>query len=147
MEVHFQCTIQICRYQCPDQCTAESGVESHDASVGAGAPLDIVHLRDERAPNWYTNRRSKRSVGHEVGVNRVIKVVSTGDLTFSLDDNASDSTNSTLVFPAAPDAGIICMTTPGFAATLIVLFGILIASSLLSALLCIRLKPSGKSIK
>ncbi len=20
MEVHFQCTIQICRYQCPDQC-------------------------------------------------------------------------------------------------------------------------------
>merc|ERR1712038_890980 len=24
MEVHFQCTIQICRYQCPDQCESAS---------------------------------------------------------------------------------------------------------------------------
>ena len=23
MEVHFQCTIQICRYQCPDQCASD----------------------------------------------------------------------------------------------------------------------------
>ncbi|KAF6212800.1 hypothetical protein GE061_010509 [Apolygus lucorum] len=129
MEVHFQCTIQICRYQCPDQCS--DNPEAHDAGN-----IDVVHLRDERAPNWY--KRSKRAVGQEVGVNRVIKVVSTGDLTFPLDDN---SNATTLVFPASPDAGVICMTTPGFAATLIVLFGILIASSILSALLCIRLKP------
>jgi hypothetical protein len=29
MEVHFQCTIQICRYQCPDQC--ESAPPAYEA--------------------------------------------------------------------------------------------------------------------
>merc|ERR1712123_52851 len=28
MEVHFQCTIQICRYQCPDQCTAQATTQA-----------------------------------------------------------------------------------------------------------------------
>ncbi|XP_014241394.1 uncharacterized protein LOC106662100 [Cimex lectularius] len=130
MEVHFQCTIQICRYQCPEQCSEQT--EHHETGS-----IDVVHLRDERAPTWY--KRARRSIGQEVGVNRVIKVVSTGDLTFPLDDNSN--TTSTLVFPVATEAGVICMTTPGFAATLIVLLGILLASSLFSALLCMRLKP------
>ncbi|XP_073991117.1 cuticlin-1-like [Rhodnius prolixus] len=134
MEVHFQCTIQICRYQCPEQCS-----EHIDHNLSDQGSIDVVHLRDERAHTWY--KRQKRSLaGQEVGLNRVIKVVSTGDLTFPLDDSMNSS--STLVFPAPPteSVGVICMTTPGFAATLIVLLGILVASSLLSALLCIRLK-------
>lgn len=44
MEVHFQCTIQICRYHCPDQCSESSSLldsqagllESHQ--VGHGRP-------------------------------------------------------------------------------------------------------------
>lgn len=42
MEVHFQCTIQICRYQCPDQCSDSPPllhgdgllIENHRASIG-----------------------------------------------------------------------------------------------------------------
>jgi hypothetical protein len=43
MEVHFQCTIQICRYQCPDQCSDSAPsllqqdgllLENHRASIG-----------------------------------------------------------------------------------------------------------------
>lgn len=43
MEVHFQCTIQICRYQCPDQCADSAQnllhgdgllLENHRASIG-----------------------------------------------------------------------------------------------------------------
>jgi hypothetical protein len=127
MEVHFQCTIQICRYQCPEQCT----------DPGVVAPLHLeTHPRDER-----TSLRYKRETAEEVGVNRIIRVVSSGDLTFPLDNSSAP----TMVFPAEePSDGMICMTTPGFAATLVVLLGILLASSLLSALLCLRLKPKSK---
>lgn len=119
MEVHFQCTIQICRYQCPDQCS--------------DAPLES--LRDDR--------RYKREVGSEVGLNRIIKVVSAGDLTFLLDNSSAP----TIVFPGdelRPDDGVICMTTPGFTITLFLLLGVLTASCIVSAFLCCRLKSKVK---
>lgn len=105
-------------------------------------PLDhYLHPRDER--------RAKRSLSNdpetEVGVNRIIRVVSTGDLTFSLEENTT-TTEPTMVFPGtseqvAPPSGLICMTTPGFAATLIVLLAIMLTSCLMSAFLCVKLKP------
>lgn len=160
MEVHFQCTIQICRYQCPDQCSEPNGIQglhngildlSHGTADGAYGPppppplaLDAyLHSglpRDER--------RVRRSVNSdpetEVGVNRVIRVVSTGDLTFSLDENSTSTTAPTIIFPGKEEVmngGLICMTTPGFAATLVVLLAILIISCLMSAFLCVRLRP------
>lgn len=161
MEVHFQCTIQICRYQCPDQCSDPTGhlglhngiLEiSHTApDSGYGLPpppaLPIeAYLHGGRPRD---ERRSKRALEtdpeKEVGVNRVIRVVSTGDLTFSLDENNNNTTTPpTMVFPGKEElsnAGLICMTTPGFAAILIVLLAILIVSCLLSAFLCVRLRP------
>lgn len=151
MEVHFQCTIQICRYQCPDQCSDHNLIDVHHLQVGPESqygpppppppPHSIESYlhglgkpRDER-------RRRTRAIDpeKEIGLNRIIKVVSSGDLTFSIDEQ-SNATQATIVIPGRED-GLICMTTPGFAATLIVLLGILVISCLISAFLYIRLRP------
>lgn len=166
MEVHFQCTIQICRYQCPDQCSDTNAILSaqhgnllsaHHPAVQAPseygpppAPLDVyarigsARPRDERRVRQRLHRRSANGDDDDeeaVGVNRIIKVVSTGDLTFTLDDANSNST--TMVFPirtAVDPSSMICMTTIGFSATLIVLLGILLVSCLVSAYLCLRIR-------
>lgn len=168
MEVHFQCTIQICRYQCPDQCSSEpagllhAGIHTNLLDLHHGGqpdtayglppppplPLDAyLHRSDERPGRPRDERRVRKTRAtdpeKEVGVNRVIRVVSTGDLTFSLDENGNN-TAPTMVFPAKEELtnpGLICMTTPGFAATLVVLLAILVISCLLSAFLCVRLRP------
>lgn len=167
MEVHFQCTIQICRYQCPDQCSESNLLDSHSGYLeshqvihpdsGYGPPpLHPLPLeaylhatagrpRDER-------RRKSREVAvnpeKEVGVNRIIRVVSTGDLTFAIDESNNDSTvGPTMIFPAKDhvlNSSLICMTTPGFAITLIVLLAILLVSFALTAYVCLRLRPFGK---
>ncbi|KAL1123457.1 hypothetical protein AAG570_002537 [Ranatra chinensis] len=116
MEVHFQCTIQICRYQCPEQCS-EGGVPA--PLLAEGGP---------------------REAAEEVGVDRTIRVVSSGDLTFPLDNSSAPAT-ATVVFPAdLPSDNVICMTAPGFTATLVLLLGVLFASSIVSALLCLRIQ-------
>lgn len=170
MEVHFQCTIQICRYQCPDQCSSEPVVgagllhglhtgllDLHHAGAAAESaygpppppqlPLEAyLHGAGNNRPRDERRVRRTRATDpeKEVGVNRVIRVVSTGDLTFSLDENGN-ATAPTMVFPGREEAalaqGLICMTTPGFAATLVVLLAILVVSCLLSAFLCVRLRP------
>lgn len=161
MEVHFQCTIQICRYQCPDQCSDPGAfglhehhnnlIETHsgvDNLYGPPPPLPLeayLHAAGAGRPRDERRVRRTREVDpeKEVGVNRIIRVVSTGDLTFPIDDSNS-TIPQTMVFPAREEmtpSGLICMTTPGFAAILIVLLGILIVSCLMSAILCMRLKP------
>ena len=208
MEVHFQCTIQICRYQCPDQC--ESAPTSYDApqiaqdsygspqaapeTYGApavetyGAPAvetynaPAVETYNAPAVETYNapaaetygapavetygapavdtygapsvptyQGRSRREAGddvsevteiqlEDVGVQKVIQVVSSGDLTFAI----KESDNETVVdlFPSVKQTlvedGYICMSTPAFAATLVILLAILIISCLLSAFLCLR---------
>lgn len=163
MEVHFQCTIQICRYQCPDQCSDPTsllhGVPGPDTAYGLPPPPPLpleayLHAAAGRPRDERRVRRQRRETSSdpekEVGVNRVIRVVSTGDLTFSLDDNGNSSA-PTMVFPGRSEdaavAGLICMTTPGFAATLVVLLAILIISCLMSAFLCVRLRPFATSEK
>ncbi len=200
MEVHFQCTIQICRYQCPDQC--ESAPTSYEApqvtqdSYGSpqappetyGAPVVETYnppavetynppavetyvapavetyeapavetygapaVETYGAPSvpTYSGRR-RREAGddvsevteiqlEDVGVQKVIQVVSSGDLTFAI----KESDNETVVdlFPSVKQTlvedGYICMSTPAFAATLVILLAILIISCLLSAFLCLR---------
>lgn len=161
MEVHFQCTIQICRYQCPDQCADPHGIlhshagllEAHASHGGDGSyglpphlPLEAYigggsRPRDERRVGR-RHRRETTSPEKEIGLNRVIRVVSTGDLTFPLDENANSTEPPVIVVPAGNDSvGLICMSTPGFAAALVVLLGILIISCLMSAFLCVRLRP------
>ncbi|XP_022903786.1 uncharacterized protein [Onthophagus taurus] len=151
MEVHFQCTIQICRHHCPDQCIDSNNNNYNDIEAEYGPPsshqlpLDaFFHAGLQKRED----RRTRRSVNPEteIGVNKVIRVVSTGDLTFALDENSTATVAPpTIIFPAKEELsnnGLICMTTPGFAATLIILLAILIVSCLLSAFLCVKLRPS-----
>ena len=154
MEVHFQCTIQICRYQCPDQCAQDdssllaveprpiggSGNQYPSQRMGTAAqPRNEDFSKDQS--------RSRRDVPeteriHDVGMNRIIQVVSSGDLTFALEQTKDNTT--TIVFPSRSETeGLICMTSPGFAATLVVLLAILIISCLLSAFLCLRHRAFG----
>jgi len=130
MEVHFQCTIQICRYQCPDPCSDDTHGYSNALS------------------------RRKRETGEEtdIGVNRVIQVVSKRDLTFVFDkDNVTEEitelTKETVIASPNELDGLICMSTPGFAITLIVLLGMLIVSCLLSAFLCLKFRCNSQSSK
>lgn len=146
MEVHFQCTIQICRYQCPDQCSDAPSLHNgilelaHAASDIAYGPPPPPHFLHAAAGRPRDERRAKRSLNNdpEVGVNRVIRVVSTGDLTFAVDESGLQETKEE---PINPGGGVICMTTPSFAATLVVLLAILIISCLMSAFLCVKLRP------
>ncbi|XP_049535974.1 uncharacterized protein LOC125951282 [Anopheles darlingi] len=175
MEVHFQCTIQICRYQCPEQCSSEPGAQQLDVHHLSGGPehqqygpppppppppqsLD-AHVftsnrkRDDRRIHRRTRRTATASASasdnaqqqqeqEDVGLNRVIRVVSPGDLTFPIGALGQNDTllDSTMVF-SARDEGLICMTTPGFTVTIVVLLSILLASCVTSAFLCVRLKP------
>ncbi|XP_055528050.1 uncharacterized protein LOC129720585 isoform X1 [Wyeomyia smithii] len=156
MEVHFQCTIQICRYQCPEQCTDPGVLDVHHLSGGPehqqyGPPppppppstLD-AHVYANRKRDDRRIRRTREAgeapeQKEDVGMKRIIRVVAPGDLTFPI--GSQNSTNdSTMIFPAREE-GLICMTTPGFTVTIVVLLSILIASCLTSAFLCVRLKP------
>lgn len=89
-----------------------------------------------------------------VGVNRVIRVVSTGDLTFSIDEaSAADNNSATMIFPvrdftnssSSNPANVICMTTSGFTLTLLLLLAVLVASCGVSAYLCVKLRPFRKA--
>jgi len=142
MEVHFQCTIQICRYQCPDPCTEGSG-------YSAGSVRD--HRKKRELDGGITD--ITKEIQGDIGVNKVIRVISKRDLSIFLEkDNTTEEitevTDKTVVSSRIEDIeGLICMSSPGFAATLVVLLGILIISCLLSAYLCIRFrhKPNDKT--
>lgn len=123
MEVHFQCTIQICRHRCPEQCDKQAG--SYSELYGPA----------------YVGSREKRAADpkQEVGLNKVIRVVSTGDLTFPVAESANSTNTSTLVFPARND-GIMCMATISFMIALVVLLLCLAMSCLFSAFLWIKLR-------
>lgn len=193
MEVHFQCTIQICRYQCPDQCDSGSGSQSqgsyiapsesqnqdsygspqgspvsgNEDSYGSpqsspvgnedsyGSPQGSPVEQDsygspQSAPqsSYSGSKRARREAETEVdldledvGVEKVIQVVSSGDLTFAIKE--SDNETVVDVYPPvtqswAGEQGYICMSTPAFAATLVILLAILVISCLLSAFLCLR---------
>merc|ERR1712088_1006390 len=77
----------------------------------------------------------------DVGVEKVIQVVSSGDLTFAIketDEGGEEGLSFPSVRQTLTDDGYICMSTPAFAATLVILLAILVISCLLSAFLCLR---------
>ncbi|KAK8777873.1 hypothetical protein V5799_020784 [Amblyomma americanum] len=141
MEVHFQCTIQICRYQCPDQCSAQASVDSsasdkqalysNHVSQSAGRP------REERDVSYQEEEEEMA----EIGVNRVIRVVSAGDLAFSL---GSNETHPAPLVKEEHESSIICMSAPGFASVLVVLLSLLVIACLLSAFLWIKQKTASR---
>ncbi|XP_042222684.1 LOW QUALITY PROTEIN: uncharacterized protein LOC121866992 [Homarus americanus] len=156
MEVHFQCTIQICRYQCPAQCSDDGPVGpggSYEAPGVGRTKREVEESKEEEGAEGVDEAAGEEEVNRkqkDIGVNRVIQVVSTRDLSFVLekkggtDSEPRESETATLVAPQVEDhSGLICMSTPGFAATLIVLLAILIVSCLMSAFLCLRFRGQG----
>ena len=116
MEVHFQCTIQICRYQCPDQCsdaaptTQSSYTQATSESYGAPkAPPQSTYggpgrsRRDLPYSSQYRHRRdAEEEETGDIGVEKVIHVVSSGDLTFDIKESSNDTTLD--VYPSVAQA-------------------------------------------
>ena len=109
MEVHFQCTIQICRYACPEQCPSAGGtsytapaasapVKNEEYGAPAAAPQASYSgkKRTKRAEPAYgrlrrdTSEEESDSMG-DVGIEKVIHVVSSGDLTFDIKEGGNDT--------------------------------------------------------
>ncbi|CAB4063627.1 unnamed protein product [Lepeophtheirus salmonis] len=160
MEVHFQCTIQICRYQCPDQCgndviQAPAG-ENNDQYGSPVAPVQNVYsssssaraavpplppLKKEKKIVEIVNKDDEVEIDlSDIGVQKVIQVVSTNDLTFAIKENEDEAEQEypPVTQSLTDEQGYICMSTPAFAATLVILLAILVISCLLSAFLCLR---------
>ena len=123
MEVHFQCTIQICRYQCPDQCvdaapttpgyasppaTSESygapsapvvAQETYGSPQAApqgqyGAPARTARTKRAAPAYGYVKRDTSEEEADDlgdIGVEKVIHVVSSGDLTFDIKESGNDT--------------------------------------------------------
>ncbi len=66
MEVHFQCTIQICRYQCPDQCAS--------ADAGYSAP------QSPKEPDAYGAPQAPVGKNNRIRINR--KMAGNSNLAF-----------------------------------------------------------------
>ncbi|XP_015911955.1 uncharacterized protein [Parasteatoda tepidariorum] len=145
MDVHFQCTIQICRPNCPEQCAVSSPglghqvVPNHDLYSSGSAHSAVVRPREERDVSHQMEPLVKDSIPQmtEIGLNRVIRVVSSGDLAFADLPAPEEATSD---FESFEKDDVICMSTPGFAASLIVLLLILVISCLVAAFLCLRQK-------
>lgn len=185
MEVHFQCTIQICRHQCPDQCSANSGQQSSDTYTEstihgtmnihgrsgdqqASGSADSVHLRkfgqssggaslSRERRDLSSLRRSHRHANESalaadqqlnkmIGVNRVIQVVSSGDLAFSISNGLNQQSqqqiiNGSLINGAGEQAAAlvdqldavtqqICISSYSFVLALVILCLLLLSSCL-----------------
>ncbi|CAG0881164.1 unnamed protein product [Darwinula stevensoni] len=111
---------------------------AHD---GKRAPIQLVDQRGcVTRPKLMSRFTKIKNFGASASVLSYahFQVVTTEDLAFELDSVSSNTTTVVVPMQSSDLEGLICMSTPGFAATLIVLLAILIVSCLLSAFLCIR---------
>jgi len=114
MEVHFQCTIQICRHRCPDQCSRNNNGANDQHFVVNGKiengqrgrePIgDLASAASENLPEsagqTMKARLERRDVSKqleentysieskEVGLSRMLNVVSKGDLAFTFNQTS-----------------------------------------------------------
>lgn len=206
MEVHFQCTIQICRHQCPEQCSMGGTSEGASFAESTLAGTFNIHSnsqaqpgshqehmrkaslsRERRDVNWLINgtqHHARRLFGgsrfsqhhsppatQSVGLNKVIQVVSSGDLAFSIQqqqqqqqqlNNLNESTQMSLDGQQLSNNGAsqldlsntVCMSSFNFVISLIVLVLTLLISCLVALSLymrqrnyvkCSKLSPSPSS--
>ena len=147
MEVHFQCTIQICRYQCPDQCSqsqqpGQPGPEGPQDPYPSASNIfqTVVKAREERR---------KRDVSEydvsEIGLNKIIQVVSTGDLAFNLpsafnqSQEKRDEEEAEYAFQTSMEVNSqICIPTLHFMGGSLVLVSLLVVAVLVAVFVCLR---------
>lgn len=152
LEVHFQCMIQICKHQCPAQCSSEEDGESnvsqqHQENFAAASNHhSMSKSREERDLSAKLNNliKSEYTVDStEIGLNKIIQVVSTGDLAFSVASNESVPILDALEDMKKVD--LFCMSTINFATSIIILLAILVISCLLSIFLCLQHRATEKT--
>lgn len=197
MEVHFQCTIQICRHQCPEQCSASPNAisgpngagESYSESTISGTfninggaqavpSADSVHLRKYGSSSAALSRERRDLSGQQqqhfngsrffnvqkpltqtVGLNRVIQVVSSGDLAFAFQQQATGS-NQTTNYDGSNIEEInesnasqltrmdlsnqICMSSYNFVLSIALLIIVLLCSSMVAISLYVRQRSFAK---
>ncbi|XP_015922589.1 uncharacterized protein [Parasteatoda tepidariorum] len=113
-EVHIQCTVQICRHQCEEQCSIHRR-RKRQAIVGKGEV-------------------------REIGLNSILQVVAVEDLTFSPYQNKTDDDTNRIT----TEKSKVCMSSSGFAASLILLLSIVVISSLIAAFLFLKQRNTPK---
>lgn len=160
MEVHFQCTIQICRHQCPEQCSQPGGPGGYVGKSGLPAPGDREEssaaaaakrrrraatfnetstdhngLGDDDVFEYSTTFKADFDKNEDVGLNRVITVVTPDDL-----DAVSKGSGPDEAVPIIESASgdIVCMSTIGFASMLVLLIGLLLVACVVSAVIVLR---------
>ncbi|CAL8114216.1 unnamed protein product [Orchesella dallaii] len=158
MEVHFQCTIQICRHQCPEQCSqpggpggyvGKSGLPANDrgdreesaaarrrrrAATFNETSTDRDDLDDDDVFEYSTTFKADLN-NEDVGLNRVITVVTPDDL-----DSVSrgDGPDEAVPIIESASSDIVCMSTLGFASMLVLLIGLLLIACVVSAVIVLR---------
>ena len=229
MEVHFQCTIQICKHRCPEQCDASgaaSGLHysTHQISgtintggggggnlgnhqIGGGSdslylegghdgappsrggdssvlarPREIRDVNAQLAEEGVSEQvnssspmTAQQQLSKDIGVNKVIRVVSSGDLSFATSDkltqtdssasseSSSNSTNSssgsshldsarswlseTLLKHSSASTEKICMSSLNFVVCFATLAALLLTSVTCSLVLCCRRRAAEGALK
>ncbi|XP_054168624.1 uncharacterized protein LOC128965870 [Oppia nitens] len=147
MEVHFQCTIQICRFQCPEQCSQHQSPPADIVNLYSGSGQNNFHSigkpREERDVDRHIiASTSYKHDSTQVGLNRIIQVVSAGDLSFALHNESLP-----LMSQSADESDVICMSLVGFTSALVILIVILLISCLFSVFLCLRQRSLETSSK
>ena len=170
MEVHFQCTIQICRYECPEQCAqggeagpggyvGKSGLPSEEKDADGETDGASSARRRRRSPQFNETESSvedeneiyeytttfkitpQRDEEENVGLNRIITVVSNDDLDLlsqSTGLGANNNADESVPVVEASVDDIVCMSTMGFASMLVILIGCLLIACVVSAILILR---------
>ncbi|XP_003747507.1 uncharacterized protein LOC100908748 [Galendromus occidentalis] len=136
MEVHFQCTIQICRYQCPEQCAPE---DQHAAAGDRQITYTTTLSRQERDLGRFRRDIALEEGEKDIGVSKIIRVLSAGDVDFSLGNSTQDQS---LEFTQEELSSMVCMSTLGFASILLLLLVVLVVTCIMCAFLYIRHKQS-----
>lgn len=157
MEVHFQCTIQICRHQCPEQCTppSQGGIGKSGLPAGDEEDEDSGLLRRKRrAANltgeetlfeYQTTFKTNLAAEEDVGLNKVITVISPEDMDFEGGQDASSGEDVGDNIPLVEGgSNIVCMSMLGFAAMITLLIGLLLVACIISAVIVLKRRPRRK---
>lgn len=128
------------RYQCPEQCAQE---DQHASASDRQITYSTTLSRQERDLGRF--RRDVILPGNsddgekDIGVSKVIRVLSAGDVDFSLGNSTQEQP---LEFSQEELSSMVCMSTMGFASVLLLLLVVLVVTCIMCAFLYIRHKQN-----
>lgn len=112
-QVHFSCTIQICRGQCPDQCSQLPGTDVINLYNNGDAYDGDVRKRRDVSEHVLGGTLGPATEKNQVGLNKAIHVVAPRDLSFPVEQEESQMA-LTSQSKLAGESQSICVPTYGF---------------------------------